>query len=75
MEVIRDREIGKVKVTLKALDQFNDYSVLYDHYIDVNYGNGRGASFNLCTTNRAAAIKDFDAAVALVWKHKAMEVA
>lgn len=70
MTTARQTQIGQVQITLEARDQFNDYSVIYDHFITVNYGNGRTSRHDV-GTNKSEALAKYDAAVSLARWHNA----
>lgn len=72
--IIRSATIGSTKIELSARDQYSDYSVVYDHSIQVQYGNGRCAQFEV-GTNKSAAIGKFNDAVALAHRHTAQAAA
>ena len=62
----RQTTVHSVKIKLEARDQYNDYSVVCDHFITVDHGNGRVQRFNV-GTNEQAAISKYNAAVALTY--------
>lgn len=70
MTTIRQTTIYPTTIKLEARDQYNDYSVVADHIITVEYGNGRSARFDV-GTNESAAIRKYDSAVALAYSHAA----
>ncbi len=74
MTTLRQTTIYPTKIQLEARDQYNDYSVVADHFITVEYGNGRSARFDV-GTNQAAAIRKYDDAVVLAYSHAAQVTA
>ena len=72
MNVVRKSTIGPVTIKLEARDRYNDYSVIFDHEIAVDYGNGRAARFDV-GTDVCFAVAKYDAAVTLALHHSAKE--
>lgn len=68
MTTTRQTKVGAVTIKLEARDQYNDYSVIYDHFVTVDYGNGRASRHDV-GTNRAVAIDKFNAACLLAKAH------
>lgn len=71
-DTIRATTIYPHRVRLEACDRYNDYSVVYDHFVTVEYGDGKWQRFDV-GTNQAKAIGKYDAAVTLIFAGAAIE--
>lgn len=69
MDIIRETTIRGHKVTLQAIDQYNDYSVVYDYRLEVcEPGQHYGRTWNL-GTGKPRAEKAFSVACSVVANH------